>query len=216
MGDPYQVLGIPENATDEEVKRAYRELARKYHPDNYQDNPLADLAEEKMKDVNAAYEEITRRRSGGATVHRGGTSQRTGATYENAGPYRRASYGGGSSDAALQQVRYAIQTGNLTRAEAILDGYGNHESAEWNFLRGALYFRRGWVEDARHYYRQAVNLDPYNAEYRQALDYVERGPAGAYRPGGGTFGTDACTGGDLCLPLCCAFHMMGNPFCLCC
>ena len=65
MNDPYQILGIPENATDDEVKRAYRDLARKYHPDNYHDNPLADLAQEKMKEINAAYEEITKRRSGG-------------------------------------------------------------------------------------------------------------------------------------------------------
>ena len=67
MKDPYEVLGVPESATDEEVKRAYRELARKYHPDNYQNNPLADLAEEKMKEINAAYEEINRRRAGGQT-----------------------------------------------------------------------------------------------------------------------------------------------------
>ena len=64
MNDPYQILGVPETASDEEVKRAYRELARKYHPDNYHDNPLADLAQEKMKDINAAYEQITKMRSG--------------------------------------------------------------------------------------------------------------------------------------------------------
>ena len=52
MNDPYSVLGITPEATDEEVKQAYRTLARKYHPDNYQDNPLADLAEEKMKEIN--------------------------------------------------------------------------------------------------------------------------------------------------------------------
>ena len=52
MNDPYQILNIPPTATDEEVKRAYRDLARKYHPDNYHDNPLADLAQEKMKEIN--------------------------------------------------------------------------------------------------------------------------------------------------------------------
>ena len=65
MNDPYQTLGVSENASDEEIKKAYRDLARKYHPDNYHDNPLADLAQEKMKEINAAYEEINRRRSGG-------------------------------------------------------------------------------------------------------------------------------------------------------
>ena len=58
MNDPYQILGVSENASDEEIKKAYRELARKYHPDNYHDNPLADLAQEKMKEINAAYEQI--------------------------------------------------------------------------------------------------------------------------------------------------------------
>ena len=65
MKDPYQILGVPETATDEEVKKAYLKLARKYHPDNYHDNPLADLAQEKMKEINAAYEQITKSRSGG-------------------------------------------------------------------------------------------------------------------------------------------------------
>ena len=73
MNDPYQVLGVPETATDEDIKKAYRNLARKYHPDNYHDNPLADLAQEKMKEINAAYEEITKARSGRRSGAAGGT-----------------------------------------------------------------------------------------------------------------------------------------------
>ena len=84
MNDPYQTLGVKPNASDEEIKRAYRDLARKYHPDNYQNNPLADLAEEKMKEVNEAYDAINKMRSGGS--HSGGGSY-GGSAYQQSGGY---------------------------------------------------------------------------------------------------------------------------------
>lgn len=102
MNDPYKVLNIPSTATDEEVKKAYRELARKYHPDNYHDNPLADLAQEKMKEINEAYDTITRMRSG-----------RGGGTYQ-APNSQTSGYGGQSSegvDPMLRQARAAIARG---------------------------------------------------------------------------------------------------------
>ncbi len=84
--DPYKVLGISPNASDDEVKKAYRELARKYHPDNYVNNPLADLAQEKMKEINEAYDQITKQRSSGSssggyqsTYSSGTYSQNTGS-----------------------------------------------------------------------------------------------------------------------------------------
>ena len=95
MNDPYQILGVPETATDAEVKKAYLNLARKYHPDNYHDNPLADLAQEKMKEINAAYEQITKERSGrssGTGSSYGGSSGSYGG-YGSSGGY--GSYGGG-------------------------------------------------------------------------------------------------------------------------
>lgn len=210
MTDPYIVLGVKPDASDEEIKRAYRELARKYHPDNYHDNPLADLAQEKMKEINAAYEEINRRRSAGGSGHGGGQAAGYGGGY---GSYQQT-YRQQSGSSVLQQVRIAIQTGNLTRAEALLANYTDH-NAEWNFLRGAVCYRRGWMDEAKRYYETACQMDPGNPEYRQALEFMKTGTQRSYRPGGGQFGTDLC-GGNLCLPLCCLYSLCPGGYCFFC
>ena len=213
MNDPYQILGVPETATDEEVKRAYRELARKYHPDNYHDNPLAELAQEKMKEINAAYEEITKMRSGGRS---GGTSGGYGNYRGSTGGYQQQySSQSSSGSSVLQQVRIAINTGNISRAEALLANYSDH-NAEWNFLRGAVCYRRGWMDEAKRYYQTACQMEPGNAEYRQALEFMERGTQSAYRPDNGQFGTEMC-GGNPCLPLCCLWTLCnGGGYCFFC
>ena len=214
MNDPYQILGVSEKATDDEVKKAYRDLARKYHPDNYHDNPLADLAQEKMKEINAAYEEINRQRSGGSSGY--GRSGYGGTSYQNYGSQQHYS---GSSSSVLQQVRIAIQSGDISRAEALLVNYNDH-NAEWNFLRGAVCYRRGWMDEAKRYYQTACQMDPGNAEYRQALDFMENGAQATYHPNGTVFSTNLC-GGNPCLPLCCCLgpSCMGLPVvyfpCLC-
>lgn len=205
MNDPYQVLGVAESASDEEIKRAYRDLARKYHPDNYHDNPLADLAQEKMKEVNAAYEEITKRRSGGG--------RSTASSGYGAYSYQQQTYSS-SGSSVLQQVRIAIQTGNISRAEALLANYSDH-NAEWNFLRGAVCYRRGWMDEAKRYYQTACQMDPGNAEYQQALEFMETGTRRAYHPNGEQFGTEYCGSSNLCLPLCCAYSLCPG-YCLCC
>ena len=203
MDDPYKVLGLSPDASDEEVKKAYRRLAKQYHPDL---NPGDPVAAKKMQEINAAYEQITKERSG-----RGSTS----------GGYRQSTYGGYGSQSyaggtVLQQVRYAIQIGDLSRAEALLAGYSDH-NAEWNFLKGAVCYRRGWMDEAKRYYQTACQMDPDNLEYQRALDYMENGPRQAYTPGGTTFGTDLC-GSNLCLPMCCLWSLCSGsvPICCCC
>ena len=215
MNDPYQILGVSENASDEEIKKAYRELARKYHPDNYHDNPLADLAQEKMKEINAAYEQITKERASGKRGSGSGGASYGASGYGGYGGYQGyGGYGGSQSysgqSSVLQQARIAINTGNISRAEALLANYSDH-NAEWNFLKGAVCYKRGWMDEARRYYETAVQMDPGNAEYQRALDMIN-GNGAAYRPNGyGHVSTGSCAG-DNCTSLCAACACMNCLF----
>ena len=176
MRDPYTVLGVSQNASDQEIKKAYRELARKYHPDNYVNNPLADLAEEKMKEVNEAYEAIQKQRSGG-----GGYQQQ-----------QQRQYGGGNPTFA--RVRNLINMGDLNAAERLLQEVPQ-KSGEWYFLMGSVAYRRGWLDEAMQNYNLAVQMEPGNLEYRQALAMMQQGGQ-AYRPygsGAAMDGMDCCT-----------------------
>lgn len=212
MRDPYQVLGVPSTATDEEVKKAYRNLARKYHPDNYHDNPLADLAQERMKEINEAYEEIQTLRKRGASAGSYGTS----SGYTGGASYGYGGYGGYQSYAGpYQRVRMAILQNDLNLAEELLNAMQNHD-AEWNFLKGVLCQKRGWMDEARRYYQTAVQMDPDNSEYQQALDRAE-GRQTAYRPDGyGSTSTGNCHMSP-CLPFCLPlFCCPGGGYLYCC
>ena len=186
MADPYKVLGVSPNASDEDVKKAYRNLARKYHPDNYHDNPLADLAQEKMKEVNEAYDAILKQR-GGSTGGTGG--QRTN--------WGSAGSSGAGYTGAFAQVRMAIQRGELDAAERMLLAAKNR-NAEWHFLMGSVYYRRGWLDQARQCFEQAVNMEPNNREYQMAAAQMQTANFGS-PCGTGTDG-DACR---CCLCPCC-------------
>ena len=209
MRDPYQVLGVPSTATDEEVKKAYRDLARKYHPDNYHDNPLADLAQERMKEINEAYETVQSQRK--AARSGGGYTGGYQTGYQS--PYQN----GYQSSGRYQRIRMAISQGNLNLAEELLNAMTDHD-AEWSFLKGAICYRRGWLDEARRYYQNAVNMDPDNQEYQRALDIAE-GRSTAYRPEGyDNVTTGTCGNGD-CLRLCGATlccNAFGVPACFFC
>ena len=192
MKDPYEVLGVPKGASQDEIKKAYRELARKYHPDHYAGNPLADLAEEKMKEINEAYAVLTK--DGGA----GGTS--------TAGSYGSTGYSGSSGGSAeFAEVRRRIQAGDLDGAERILDGVGGR-TAQWYYLRGVIAQRRGWMDEAAQNFRIAVQMEPGNPEYAAALNRTGTG-AYTYRQQeyGGTDDNELCNlcGSMLCLNCLC-------------
>lgn len=150
--NPYEVLGVSENASQEEIKAAYRELVKKYHPDKYQNNPLADLAEEKLREVNQAYEMLSRNSNSGQGTYNGG-------------------YTGNQSSASPQfaAIRREIDANNLGAAEAMLSRI-NMRNAEWVFLSGMVSYKKGWYDDALSKVQQAANMDPNNSEYRMVLN----------------------------------------------
>lgn len=186
MTDPYKVLGVSPNATDDEVKDAYRRLARKYHPDNYVNNPLSDLATEKMKEINEAYDEITRRRAAG---------QRPGASAAGAGA---------RGSAAFLKIRQLINAGRYAEAAMLLDRIPPAEQdAQWHFLKGCVLIQRGWYFDAQKHFETACYMDPTNAEYRTALENIKN-HSEQFGRGYNTASGSGCTGCDICQGLLCA------------
>ena len=203
MKDPYSVLGVSQSASDDEIKKAYRELARKYHPDNYQNNPLADLAEEKMKEINEAYDAITKQRAGGG----GYQQQPSGGSY--GGGYQTGySSGGAGNNPTYARVRSMINAGDLGTAERLL-GEVPQRDGEWYFLMGSIAYRKGWLDEASQNYMRAVQMEPGNMEYRQAYAVMQQ-RAGGYRPYGYGNTMDSM---DCCTTLLCLNCLCGGGHC---
>ncbi len=188
MNDPYKTLNVSPDATDEEIRKAYRILARKYHPDNYAESDLADLAEEKMKEINEAYDRIQKERSEKGT--RGGY-----------GAYGTSGQSNASGAANLARVRTLIAAGRYSEASIILDSISQSaRNAEWNYLRGCLLLQRGWYHDAQKYFDVACYMDPTNVEYSTARENL-RNAAGQY---GKTYTRGGFDLGRFCCGLACA------------
>ena len=170
MTDPYKVLGVSPSATDEEIKDAYRKLAKKYHPDQYGDSPLSELAGEKMKEINEAYDTIVSQRK-----NRGANNN--GYGYNNYNTYNagyNAGYAGGSSASGFNDVRRFIMAGRIADAEQILNGVPvESRNAEWYFLKGTVLYRRGWLEEAKEHFTRACQMDPGNPGYQAALNQAK-------------------------------------------
>lgn len=203
IDDPYKVLGVSPDASDEEIKRAYRRLAKKYHPDL---NPGDQEAARKMQEVNAAYEQIKNPEKAQQSSQ-GGYG---GGYYDPfGGAYRQQSYG--ESQTADQYQQAAAQYIRFGRYQEALNALDNSQerNARWYYLSALANDGLGNQVTALEHIRRAVSMEPDNPEYQQTLNQIEYGGA-AYRQQAGQF-RGFSIGGDPCTNLCLCY--LANLFC---
>lgn len=219
MKNPYDVLGVSQNASDDEIKKAYRDLTRKYHPDANVNNPLADLAEEKFKEVQEAYDTIMKEREQGGYTGYGSSG---GYNYgSGAGSYQQS---GGSYDAQqdveMQAAYNFINSRRYQEAVNLLNRMSNR-NAQWFYLSAAANAGMGNNVLAKDHATQAVNMEPNNPQYRQLLNQLQwNSQRYQNNPYGGGYGAgnSSCGTGNLCCDLWCADSLcecMGGDLCSC-
>ena len=183
--DPYQVLGVDRNATDEEIKRAYRRLAKQYHPDA---NPGDEYAAKKMQEINDAYDRIKnpeKQQSAGGAQGYNPYGQSYG--YDPfRGYYQRQSYQQKYADSHLQAAHNYILYRRFREALNVLAQFEGVKGAAWYYLSALANHGLGNQVTALEHMRKAVSMEPDNQEYLNALDRMEHG-GDAYRRTAGNF-----------------------------
>lgn len=206
IANPYEVLGISPNATNDEVKKAYRELSRKYHPDSYVDNPLADLAEEKFKEVQEAYDQIMKQRENGGTF---------GSGYGRATQSQQYS-GGNQETVELQAARNYINVRRFHEALNVLSNISDRR-AMWYYYSSIANMGIGNNLVAVEHAKQAAAMEPNNMEYVNYANQMQF-RAQRYQSTGYGYGRPSYGTGNLCCDLWCADTLcecMGGDLCSC-
>ena len=171
IDDPYKVLGVSPNATDDEIKKAYRKLAMQYHPDR---NPGDEAAARKMQEINAAYDQLTNPEK----------YRRTGSSGYGYDPFggQQAPTGDQYQQAAMQYIRFR----RFREALQVLQNC-TERNARWYYLSALANNGIGDQVTALEHIRRAVSMDPSNMEYMRAMELIQQGGA-AYRTQAQEFG----------------------------
>lgn len=228
--DPYSILGVGRNASEEEIKKAYKALSRKYHPDANVNNPNKDQAEEKFKEIQAAYQQIMKERTEGYSGYGGNSyggsgyggsgagGRGYGDFYEDFfGGFGFGGYGqnqntGYEEEPRLRAAGNYARNGYYKEARTTLDGMGAHErSARWYYYSAVANAGLGNNVAALEHAKRALALEPNNYEYQTLVRRFESGGSW-YEQRQAAYGYPRVGGDNLCLKLCIA-NMICN---LCC
>ena len=226
MRDPYQVLGVSRSATEEEIKKAYKALSRRYHPDANINNPNKDQAEEKFKEIQQAYQQIMKERTSGYGYGSAGSSTGSygGSSYGGyGGAFQGRGYSGSST--GYEEDNYIRAAGNYVRngyykeARNVLDGMEEDKrSARWYYYSALAHAGLGNQVSALEHARKASSMEPSNADYRNLVNQFENGGSW-YQQKQYTYGQPYSVGNGLCMKLCIA-NLLCNLCCggggLCC
>lgn len=205
--DPYKVLGVSPDASDEEIKRAYRRLAKKYHPDL---NPGDQEAAQRMQEVNAAYEQIKNPEKFASSQAGGyGGQNAYGGYYDPFGGYYQQSQSQNQTGDQYQQAAYNYIRFHRYREALNALSNSTERNARWYYLSALANNGLGNQVTALEHIRKAVSMEPDNQEYLWALNQIEHGGS-AYRQQAGNF-QGFTMGGDPCTNLCLCYLM--NLFC---
>lgn len=207
MYDPYAVLGVKRDATDEEIKKAYRSLSRKYHPDANVNNPNKDQAEEKFKEIQQAYQQIMDERE-----HGGAGSYGSGG-YGGFGGYggQQRSTGANDEESTYKQAAANyIRSGHYSEAINVLNSIKTRD-ARWYYLSAIANSGSGNNVTALEHARQAAGMEPGNMEYRQLLTQLEGGGSW-YDTQRAPYGSEGMGNSSMCSRICLTYLLCN----LCC
>lgn len=207
MMDPYQVLGVSPNASDEEIKKAYRTLSRKYHPDANVNNPNKAQAEEKFKEVQQAYDQIMKEKQQGGS-YSGGCNHTSGGGYGYGGS---RGYSQSADSPQLQAAANYIANRCYAEALNVLNSipFGERR-ARWYYYSALANQGAGNNIIAREHAARAVEMEPSNMEYRQFLQHLEYGGTW-YTNMGSSYDRPYSSAGSWCLSM-----LFLNMLCNCC
>lgn len=206
MSDPYQVLGIGQNATEEEIKKAYRNLSRKYHPDANVNNPNKEAAENKFKEVQQAYEQIMNERAGGGSYG----SQGAYGGFGGRGYSSTQGGQGSEEDVRLQAAANYINNGYYKEALNVLKDIANR-SARWYYFSGYANWGLGNNVTALEHAKQALSMEPGNWQYQELVNRMEGGGSW-YEYRRAPYQTESMDGSSFCWKLCLA-NLLCNMCC---